>query len=171
MIKGNREAAEMETLEECGPRIRRAPYEPEIVHRAAADARCPTCGTALAEPAPQQHDVPTVYAVEPRNDPAVALRFQRLVVLILEAFDGSRSTRQLESVLAAPALRYLKAVAPARRPGRATRLKSVRVYQPTSDSAEVAAVVFIAGRPRALVARFDRNDTDQWQCAALRMLL
>lgn len=151
--------------------MRRMSYEPEVVQQAAKDARCPTCGTALAEPAPQLRDVPTIIRVEPRNDPAVALRVQRLVVLILEAFDGDRSTRQLESVLDAAALRYLKAAATARRPGRMTRLKSVRVYQPTPDAAEVAAVIHIAGQPRALAARFDRQDTDKWKCTALRVLL
>lgn len=74
-------------------------------------------------------------------------------------------------MLDAAALRYLRAAAASRRPGRMTRLRSLRVYQPTPDPAEAAAVVLIAGRPRAVAARFDRRDTDRWQCTALRVLL
>ncbi|MGI9000586.1 MAG: Rv3235 family protein [Pseudonocardia sp.] len=63
------------------------------------------------------------------------------------------------------------ASAAARRAGQGTRLRWLRVYQPTQNSEEAAAVVLISGRPRAVAARFDRHDTDQWRCTALRVML
>lgn len=93
-----------------------------------------------------------------------------MLALVLEAFDGRRPLPQLRTVLAEPVLRYLRAVADVHRTSRTSRARSVRVCQPAEGVAEVAAVVQIADRPRAVAARLERH-AEGWQCVALRFLL
>lgn len=153
-----------------GPRIRRMNTEPPAQQLGSSD-RCPTCGSDLAgPPIPARPVTPSIVTVDLVPDPTVPPVVGRVLALVLEAFDGRRPFPQLRTVLAVPALRYLRAAADAHRTGRTSRVRSVRVCQPVDGVAEVAAVVQIADRPRAVAARLERH-AEGWQCVALRFLL
>jgi len=138
------------------PRLRPVRYEPAPGERPRAPT--PACSTP-ATPPPR--------ARVPDGMPRHA---QLVLRLTLEALDGRRPLGQLAPHFAPSALRYLRA---ARRPpcGEPARLTSVHVGRPGPDAAEVAAVFRLAGRVRALAARFERppDCPRAWQCVAIRL--
>jgi hypothetical protein len=95
---------------------------------------------------------------------------QLVLRLALEVLDGRRPLGHLAPHFAPSAVRYLRA---ARRPprGEPARLTSVHVCRPGSDAAEIAAVYRLAGRARAVAARFERppDRPRAWQCVAIRL--
>ncbi len=137
------------------PRLRRVRYEP-----------------APGEPPGAPPPVHSAPAPPPRVGGADGMpRHAQLVLqLVLEALDGRRPLGHLTPHFAPSALRYLRA---ARRPpcGKPARLTSVHLCRPGPDAAEVAAVCRLAGRVRALAARFERppDRPRAWQCVAIRL--
>jgi hypothetical protein len=96
--------------------------------------------------------------------------------LILEVLDRRRPLAHLHPILTQRALRYLRVVT--QRPPTAQRgnahVISIRMCQPHADVAEVAAVCSLGGRPRALAARFERQQVPlsggpRWCCAVLQL--
>ncbi|MDN5860289.1 MAG: Rv3235 family protein [Pseudonocardia sp.] len=109
----------------------------------------------------------------PGHTPTEALRTQlaELLRAALEVFDGRRSPTQLTAGFTESSLRYWRAAAGAsRRSPVSSRLVQVRLDRPQAHVAEVAAVVSIANRYRALPARFERGADRVWRCTAIRLL-
>lgn len=134
----------------AGWSIRRMDYEPAEIHteRVAAE--------------------PTAITADIVTDPAARTQAHRLLTMALEVIDGRRSPSQLAPLMGIGAGRYLLALVGPRRT-QASRLLSMRVSQPVIDGAEVAALVRINGRRRAVAARFDRGG-ELWRCTVLRVL-
>jgi Family of unknown function (DUF6459) len=142
-----------------------------------APALVPRLRRVRYEPAPgEPPSAPTPVSSQPASPPRVGVadgmpRHAQLVLqLVLEALDGRRPLGHLAPHFAPSALRYLRA---ARRPrcGEPARLTSVHVCRPGSDAAEIAAVYRLAGRARAVAARFERPPDRPlaWQCVAIRL--
>jgi hypothetical protein len=87
----------------------------------------------------------------------------RLLRLVLEVIDGRRPAAQLDGVVVASVLRYVRAARPARRPVRVSRLLSLRVCRPVEHAVEAAAVVGVDQRVRAVAARFELEQAG-WRC-------
>lgn len=138
-------------------RIRPMAYEPPI-----------TDGAAVR---PQFPDVSVVEDVA--TDPTLPAHARRVLRLVLEVLEDRRSIDQLAPLLSTPARYYLRALTAGHRAATtrtaAARVMSVRVTQPSTRAAEVAARVRINGRDRALAARFEHTPHG-WSCTTMRLL-
>jgi hypothetical protein len=103
-------------------------------------------------------------------DPALAAR--RLLVGLLEARAGLRPLRQLSGHLSpavhAGLMTELARVPGAAGAGRQAVLRSVHVCEPADGVAEVAAVVSVGTRHRAIAARLEGLD-GRWRCVRLQL--
>lgn len=140
------------------PRLHRTRYEPEPGQ----------------EPAPA--DVPAArigVPAGPGHTATAALRAQlsELLRVALEVFDGRRPLAQLSAGFTDRSLRYWRAL-PAVQPRSPipSRLVRMRIDRPHAHVAEVAAVITVADRHRALPARFERGADRVWRCTDIRIL-
>jgi hypothetical protein len=105
-------------------------------------------------------------------DPDAVRLARRTLSVILEVWARRRPARHLEGLIDPTVARYVDVVAHAFavRNTRVARLHSMRVCQPHTDAAEVAAVCVIGQRPRALAARFERAQTGPaWRCRTIQI--
>jgi hypothetical protein len=149
------------------PRVRPLPYEPEP-DAAGGGRDGPAQPGRAARP-----DVPVpLDTVDPRETAALCRRAHDVLRLAVEVLDGRRPLAHLAPHLAPPALRYVRA---ARRTGavhrEASRLTSLHLSRPVEEAVEVAAVCRLAGRVRALAARFEGHAGDPagWRCVTVRL--
>ena len=98
--------------------------------------------------------------------PDVATDARLLARLVLEILAGVRPYHHLAGRTTPRVFELLDSLA-ARMPGRATpRLGTVRVCEPASGIAEVAAVATFGSRVQALALRLE-HDRGRWRCAAI----
>lgn len=136
----------------------------------------PVLRRVVYEPRPEQ--VTGSVPVESVVDDATRVRITRLVVVLLELLDGRRPAAAAAAVGSPQVVRYLAAYG-RRRAVSASRALSVRIYQPRTGSAEVAAVCVIDRTIRAVALRIDRDEHPfsdhqgrghEWRVTALRVL-
>lgn len=138
-------------------RIRRTAYEPGRGGGRVAVPRVP----AVPVPTLPEH-------------PEARAAVGRVLRLAGEVLDGRRPESHLAGHTDAAVLRYWRAVTRMRRvagphrPAPPVRFGPIRLMHPTDGVAEVAVVAEVAGRPRALAARFDLAD-GQWRWTAARL--
>jgi len=107
--------------------------------------------------------------------PDAGARRQCLHILraVMEAWCGRRPVTQLRTYLTGPALRYVRAaVGGPCRPNGPTRIVRVRIDEPDAGTVELAAVIRVGARCRALAARFERRGRTapgHWTCVPLRL--
>jgi hypothetical protein len=130
---------------------------------------------------PSSDATPRLVGVRQRNGTVSAARSERpdpyafsrrLVIGIIEAATGRRSASQLAPYTAPAVLTGLSRDAgtitrlgTARRPAT---LHSIHVLEPVDGVAEVAAVVRLGGRFRAIALRLEATD-GRWQCVRLQI--
>lgn len=105
------------------------------------------------------------------SDDVLKAQLTELLRVALEVLDGRRPPAQLATGFTERTLRYWRAAA-GMHPRSATPSRLIRVVlrRPHARVAEVVAVVNVAGRHRALPARFDRGTDDAWRCTDVRLL-
>ena len=86
---------------------------------------------------------------------------------MLEVVGGRRASVQLDGVVSASVLRYVRAARGVG--GGVVVLRSLRLSFPADQVVEAAALVGAAGRVRAVAARFEHADAG-WRCVAFRIL-
>lgn len=124
-------------------------------------------------PAPPRAPEPVSRCTGPEEDAAPPIG--RILQVALEVLDGRRPFRHVAAYLDPGPQRYWRAAVGAGRARRsASRLQRVILGRPCPGVAEVAAVCVIAGRHRALAARFEAavdpdRPTSRWRCTALRL--
>lgn len=126
------------------------------------------------EPAPAGTSAATIgVPTGPGHTSTAALRNQlsELLRVALEVFDGRRPLSQLTAGFTERSLRYWRAL-PGMHPRSSvpSRLVQVRLDRPHAHVAEVAAVITVADRHRALPARFERGADRVWRCTDIRLL-
>jgi hypothetical protein len=131
----------------------------------------------LVPPAPQVPDlrvVPGLLPAEQREVQAWAARFAQAAV---EVLGGDRPVTQLLHWTTARVYQDLDrrvrilgrtTAAPRRQRTVRAQVRTVHVFQPTSDSAEVSVHVRHGHRSRAIAARLERRDAG-WRCVALQL--
>lgn len=148
-----------------GPVLRRLVYEARPGQDTGGG---PVELPAVGDPAPAG-----VVPVESVVDDATRARITRLVVVLLELLDRRRPAAAAAALGSPQVVRYLAAYG-RRRAVSASRALSVRIYQPRTGSAEVAAVCVIDRTIRAVALRIDRDehpfDGHEWRVTALRVL-
>lgn len=162
----------------CGPIVvSRVRYEPiPDEHAAVVLTECPQCGHDLTESAAAQIAARSAPALlgeitaDVTRDPAVGPRARRVLVTLLEAFDGRRPYSQMVALATPQVIRYLRVAAELYRRESPSRVLSCHVSQPHEGAAEVAALCRIGRRARALAARFELAEAGDWRCIALRVL-
>lgn len=163
----------------CGPIvISRVRYEPIPDERAAVVlTECPHCGHDLTESATAAQvaarPAPALLGeitADVTRDPAVGPRARRVLVTLLEAFDGRRPYSQMVALATPQVIRYLRVAAELYRRESPSRVLSCHASQPHEGAAEVAALCRIGRRARALAARFELAEAGDWRCIALRVL-
>jgi Family of unknown function (DUF6459) len=130
----------------------------------------------LARP-PIPKPVPVPVLEDLTFDPVAYAAARRTLGQILEVLNQRRPLIHLRPTLTPHAFRYVGVVVdwlPATARRGDARVLSIRMCQPRSDVAEVAAVCRIGGRPRALAARFERQSKPasgelRWCCAVLQL--
>ncbi len=119
------------------PRVRRAGYEPG---RGTGRPRAPAPGAGIP-----------ALPVHPEARQVVG----RVLRVAAEVLDGRRPENHLAAHADGSVLRCWRAVAASRSRRGAVRFGPLRLDHPRPGVAEVAVVVELDGRPRALAARFD----------------
>lgn len=123
----------------------------------------------IPKPVPVLEDLPL--------DPVAYASAHRVLGLILEVLDRRRPLVHLRPMLTPHTHRYLVVVtdrmATTAQRGDA-RVLSIRMCQPRSDVAEIAAVCRLGGRTRALAARFERRQEPlgrqlRWRCSVIQL--
>lgn len=142
----------------AGPRLRRVNYEPRPGDAVTAPR---ICGCAGCAPVAVCEDI----ALDPRLHGAA----HRLFALAMQVLDGHRAAAQLAPLMATTEVGYLRSIAAGVRPRTSSQVLRVRVTQPSATAGEVAAVIRVNGRSRAVAARFER-DGQAWRCTLLRVL-
>ena len=140
------------------PRLHRMRYEPE-----PGDDPAPvgTPAATFGVPAGPGHT----------STAALNAQLRELLRVALEVLDGRRPLTQLSAGFTERTLRYWRAL-PGMLPRSPapSRLVRVRLDRPHAHVAEVAAVVIVADRHRALPARFERGADRVWRCTEIRLL-
>jgi hypothetical protein len=153
----------------CGTRSRRRSQLRLCIDPTALPAQRFLARPPIAPPVPVPDDLPF--------DQVAYATAHRALGLILEVLDRRRPLAHLQPVLTAHTLRYLTVVTdwlpPTAHRGNA-RVISIRMCQPHTDVAEVAAVCRLGGRVRAVAARFERqqeplNVKRQWSCTVIQL--
>jgi len=162
------------------PRRSRTPRILDTVPRSSPPTWVPRLHRMRYEPDPGDDPVPTAVAdtaigrpVAPGHTPSAVLHahLSEILRLALEVFDGRRSPTQLSTAFTQRALRYWRAAPRVhQRTTTPPRLVRVLVGRPQASVAEVAAVVNLGGRYRALPARFERGADRVWRCTDIRLL-
>ncbi|GAA1828821.1 hypothetical protein GCM10009836_03270 [Pseudonocardia ailaonensis] len=112
---------------------------------------------------------PLVADVEP--DPAALRTAVRTVGLLVDVLAQRRAAKQLAELAEPMVLRYIAAVRPLRGGNNGgARLLRVHPAQPHEGAVEVAALVRLGGRFRALAASFTPAESGQWVCRTVRIL-
>ncbi|GAA4535298.1 Rv3235 family protein [Pseudonocardia xishanensis] len=131
---------------------------------------CPTCGHRpdLPPPAPLPEGEPVIDVVADR---AALREAARMVALLVDVMDQRRPPRQVRDLVHPRVLRYVAAV-PADGSGSrgGARLLSVHPVQPHEGAVEVAAMIRLRGRRRALAASFEASGAAGWMCTTIRVL-
>lgn len=156
-------------------RVRCEPIPDE--YAAVVLTECPHCGHDLTESATAARvaarPAPALLGeitADVTRDPAVGPRARRVLVTLLEAFDGRRPYSQMVALATPQVIRYLRVAAELYRRESPSRVLSCHVSQPHEGAAEVAALCRIGRRARALAARFELAEAGDWRCIALRVL-
>lgn len=126
-------------------------------------ARCPA---AAARVSPAVAEPPAVPRLPDHPEARVAVT--RVLRLACEVLDGRRPPEHLAAHAEPIVLRYWRAARGTRRPASPTRIGRPHLQHPREGAAEVAAALEVAGRPRALAARFDLVD-GRWRWTAVRL--
>lgn len=142
----------------AGPRIRPVNYEPRPGDAVTTPRICDCAGCAAVA-------VCEDIALDPRLYGAA----HRLFALVMQVLDGHRAAAQLAPLMATTEVGYLCSIVAGVRPRTSSQVLRVRVTQPSATAGEVAAVIRVNGRPRAVAARFER-DGQAWRCTLLRVL-
>lgn len=152
------------------PTVRRA-ADPTDTTSTEEFGPCGHCGGTGRAPRPAVPAVvaaPPLVVVAPVVTDAERVAVARMMAAVCEVLDGRRPVAQLRAE--APVLRYLSAARSTRpRTAGATRVLTVRASRPAREALEVAAVLRVDGRPRAVAARLD-GPADRWMLSAVRIL-
>ncbi|GAA1859575.1 hypothetical protein GCM10009836_44740 [Pseudonocardia ailaonensis] len=147
------------------PLVRTVVYE----HGEFTEA-CKACGHVPPTSIPPELP-PGEPVVDVVQDPRALRTAARTVAWLVDVLDQRRPPKQVVNLAVPEVLRYLRAVptGPSGLRGGA-RLLSARASQPHEGAVEVAAMIRLGGRLRAMAASFVLAGLDAWTCTTVRIL-